>query len=138
MNVKVTSFDESEGDVRFVRDAVFGDEQSVLRGLDFDGNDPHCIHVVAEEDDGSPIGTGRIQADGRIGRLAVLKSRRNRGVGGKMLEALIESARGRGLEQVYLHAQLHSIPFYETRGFETDGAEFMEAGIRHVTMTRSI
>ena len=58
------------------------------------------------------------------------------GIGARMLEALVASARDRGLEKVYLHAQVQAISFYERRGFEPDGAEFLEAGMRHVTMMR--
>jgi predicted GNAT family N-acyltransferase len=137
MNIKVTSFEESGEDIRCVRDVVFGMEQKVRRELDWDGNDPHCAHVVAVDNGGNPIGTGRMQPDGRIGRLAVLKQWRNRGIGSGMLEALVETARRNGLEKVYLHAQVHAVPFYEKNGFDRDGDEFMEAGIRHMNMTRN-
>jgi predicted GNAT family N-acyltransferase len=120
-----------------VRDAVFGHEQHVAREIDFDDQDPHCVHVVATDAGGTPIGTGRMQPDGRIGRLSVLKQWRGQGIGARMLEALVASARGRGSKKVYLHAQVQAIPFYERRGFARDGAEFLEAGMRHVTMTRS-
>ena len=137
MNLKLTSYEESEGKIRSIRDTVFGQEQKVPREINWDGNDPDCIHIVALDKDDKPIGTGRIQADGKIGRLAVLKDWRNRGFGGKMLETLVESACSQGLKQVHLHAQVHAILFYEKRGFEKDGEEFMEAGIRHINMTRS-
>ena len=134
--ISITSFAESAADIRSVRDTVFGHEQHVAREIDFDGTDPDCVHVVATDAGGTPIGTGRIQPDGRIGRLSVLKGWRGQGIGARMLEALVVSARGRGLEKVYLHAQVQAIPFYEKRGFERDGAEFLEAGMRHMTMTR--
>jgi len=92
-----------------VRDTVFGAEQKVRRELDWDGIDIQCIHVVATDDRGNPIGTGRMQLDGRIGRLAVLKEWRNGGIGGQMIEALIETARRRGLGGVRLHAQLQAV-----------------------------
>ena len=79
MHTKVTSFGESESDIRSIRDTVFGEEQKVPRELDWDGNDPSCIHVVATDSEGAAIGTGRMQPDGRIGRLAVLKQWRRRG-----------------------------------------------------------
>jgi predicted GNAT family N-acyltransferase len=138
MNIKIASYGESERQIRAVRDAVFGREQKVPREIDWDGNDPRCVQVVATDDGGLPIGAGRMQPDGRIGRLAVLKRRRGQGVGRKMLEALIESARRQGFHQVHVHAQVQAIPFYEKSGFRKVGAEFLEAGIRHVHMTRSI
>jgi len=138
VNIRVTSFEESEEDVRFVRDTVFGDEQKVRRNLDWDGMDAKCIHVIATDNRRNPIGTGRMQPDGRIGRLAVLKSWRNRGIGGRMLEALVKAACSLDKDEVYLHAQLPAVPFYQKRGFEKEGEEFIEAGIHHINMTRSI
>jgi predicted GNAT family N-acyltransferase len=137
MDIDVTTFEQAEAAIRSVRDAVFGEEQKVPRELDWDGIDPQCTHVLATDGNGTPIGTGRMQRDGRIGRLAVLKSCRDRGVGGKMLEALIESARSSGPESVYVHAQAHAISFYEKRGFRRTGVPFTEAGIQHVNMTRN-
>ena len=136
MDTKVVSYEASESDIRFVRDTVFGEEQKVHRELDWDGMDPYCIHVVATDDDGNPIGTGRMQPDGRIGRLSILKSWRGQGIGTGILETLVESARRRGLEKVYLHAQLQAVSFYEKRGFEKDREAFAEAGILHINMTR--
>jgi predicted GNAT family N-acyltransferase len=137
MNIRTTSFEESEEDIRFVRDTVFGEEQKVCRELDWDGMDTRCIHVVATDTRRNPIGTGRMQPDGRIGRLGVLKTWRGRGIGGRMLEALIESAHSLDLDEVHLHAQLQMVSFYYKRGFAKDGGEFMEVGIRHINMTRS-
>ena len=136
MKIKVVSYAVSERDFRHIRDTVPGHEQQIPRELDWDGNDRDCLHVVATDKEGTTIGTGRIQADGKIGRLAVLKHWRSRGVGARMLEALVESARSRGLEKVYLHAQAHAVPYYEKSGFEKEGDEFIEVGIRHVNMMR--
>ena len=136
MNIRITTFEASEREIRFVRDTVFGGEQDVPRELDWDIHDPDCVHAVATDESDNPIGTGRVLPDGRIGRLAVLKPWRGRGIGGEMLEALVQSARRRGLDEVYLHAQVHAMPFYEKSRFKQDGDEFVEAGIKHVNMTR--
>ena len=138
MRIQITSFRDSEADIRSLRDCVFGVEQGVPRELDWDGQDAHCTHVLAKDNDGIPIGTGRMRADGKIGRLAVLRHCRKQGVGGKMLETLVGAAHQRQLEQVYLHAQCHAIAFYEEHGFRIDGEEFQEAGILHVSMIRDL
>jgi predicted GNAT family N-acyltransferase len=138
VNIKVTSFEASEGSIRAIRDAVFGEEQHVAPELDWDGMDSSCIHVVATSASGRAIGTGRIQPDGKIGRLAVLKDWRGRGAGKEMLEALVETARRRGLAEVHLHAQVHAVAFYEKLGFEKVGPEFIEASINHINMVRNI
>ena len=55
-----------------VRTAVFVDEQGVPPEIEMDSEDAGCHHLLAllgEE----AVGTARLLADGRIGRLAVLK-----------------------------------------------------------------
>lgn len=136
--IRLAAFAEVEREVRAVRDEVFGREQSVPRELDWDGNDARCVHAVALDGEGRPVGTGRLQPDGRIGRLAVVKPWRQRGVGGRLLEALVEAARARGLGEVRLHAQIQAEEFYARRGFEPDGPEFLEAGLRHRVMRRGL
>ena len=138
MNIKITSFDESENEIRVLRDTVFGIEQGVPRDLDWDGEDPYCAHALVKDGEGSVIGTGRIRSDGKIGRLAVLEDRRGNGVGGIILEALIGEAHARRLNRVYLHAQSQTVPFYEKHKFRKQGSEFVEAGIPHVKMVRNI
>ncbi|MBD3242968.1 MAG: GNAT family N-acetyltransferase [Chitinivibrionales bacterium] len=138
MYVKVTTFQDSETDIRFVRDTVFGREQGVSDDIEWDGMDPGCVHVVAYDDSGKPVGTGRLQPDGKIGRMAVVKSARQRGVGARMLDVLVAAARDRGLRELHLHAQTHAVSFYVRRGFEIDGDEFMEAGIPHVRMRATV
>jgi len=138
MNVIIRSFRESEKEIRFIRDIVFGQEQNVAREVDWDGKDSQSIQVVATDDDKNPVGTGRMQRDGKIGRLAVLDSWRGQGIGQKMLRVLVETAEKEGFPEVCLHAQIHAISFYEKCRFHKDGKEFLEAGIPHVKMTRNI
>ncbi len=137
MGIIITSFEKSAEDIRLVRDAVFGQEQQVSPELDWDGNDADSIHVLATDKEGNAIGTGRMQADGKIGRLAVLKQWRGQGVGAGMLKALVELACTRGFETIRLHAQVQVVAFYEKNGFQKQGPAFLEAGIRHIKMTRS-
>lgn len=117
-----------------VRRAVFIEEQNVPEDLEWDEHDEHAYHVLALADDGTAIGTGRLKVDCHIGRMAVLKSWRGRGVGGAVLEALLELAQKEGCTEVRLHAQTHAIPFYARFGFTPVGEVFEEAGIPHRLM----
>jgi predicted GNAT family N-acyltransferase len=137
MNIQVTSWNESEADIRTVRNRVFVQEQMIPLALEWDGNDPCSTHVVAYDRGGNAVGTGRIQCDGRIGRLVVLKPFRGLEIGAKLLNALIELADLQNLKKIYLHAQLYAIPFYEKSGFKQDGPAFLEDGIHHVNMRRN-
>lgn len=119
-----------------LRTRVFVDEQGVPPAIEIDGLDPDCVHVVAETPAGAVIGTGRLLPEGRIGRLAVERAWRRRGVGRALLDALVACARERGFATVELHAQTRAIGFYAAAGFAARGPEFDDAGIPHRRMTR--
>lgn len=118
-----------------IRRMVFVDEQKVPEALEWDGLDPECVHVLAAAASGMPIGTGRLLPDGHIGRMAVLKDWRGRGVGGALLAALIEAAREAGHARAQLNAQVHALGFYARYGFVAEGPVFDDAGIPHRAMT---
>jgi len=124
--------------LRAVRRAVFVEEQHVPEELEWDDEDARSRHVVAVASDGSPVGTGRLLRDGHIGRMAVLKPWRGRGVGSAMMESLVRLARQAGHDALVLHAQTHAAGFYGRHGFVAQGEEFMEAGIPHVLMVRKL
>jgi predicted GNAT family N-acyltransferase len=121
-----------------VRRAVFVEEQRVPEALEWDGRDERCQHVLAMARDGAAIGTGRLLPDGHIGRMAVLKAWRGRGVGGAMLAELIAAARAAGHVRAHLNAQTHALGFYARFGFVAEGPEFDDAGIPHRAMTLAL
>lgn len=114
-----------------VRLMVFVAEQKVPKEEEIDALDPVSTHFVARDSRHMVVGTARLTPDGR---LAVLKPFRGRGVGAKLLEAVLECARGSGLKEVTLHAQVHARGFYEKYGFKAEGAVFDECGIDHIQM----
>lgn len=120
--------------LRRIRETVFVREQHVPVELEWDGLDARCDHVLALDTADTPIGTGRLTAGHRIGRMAVLPDWRSRGVGAAMLHALIECAHAHRWPRVTLHAQADAIGFYRRFGFTGHGDEFVEAGIRHQWM----
>ena len=89
-------------------------EQEVPIELELDGTDSECRHLLAFDSEGRPIGTARMQANGHIGRIAVVKSSRRRSVGSQLLEALVESAREAGLAPVDLDSQVHALGLYRS------------------------
>lgn len=121
-------------DARTIRFEVFVEEQKVPAELEMDHMDAVCVHAVAYDAAGTPIGTGRLLPDGHIGRMAVRKAGRGTGVGSALLQGLMAQARTRGDRQVVLSSQTHAAPFYERHGFTIDGDEFFEAGISHINM----
>lgn len=119
-----------------IRYRVFVEEQRVPEALEWDGLDDRAIHILGRIDGGPACGTGRLLTSGQIGRMAVLPAARGRGLGGRLLTALLAAADTAGIARVFLHGQLPALDFYRRFGFEPVGAEFMEAGIRHRIMER--
>ncbi|RJG06156.1 GNAT family N-acetyltransferase [Noviherbaspirillum cavernae] len=121
-------------DAQAIRYDVFVIEQHVPVELEWDDMDAACVHALAYDDQGAAVGTGRLLPDGHIGRMAVRSQARGSGIGGAILDALMQQARDRGDRAVMLNAQTHAAPFYRRYGFVQEGEEFMEAGIPHVQM----
>ena len=120
-------------EAKCIRFAVFVEEQGVLAQIELDAMDEHCLHALAFEQDAA-VGTGRLLPDGHIGRMAVLKAWRGRGVGAALLERLVQAARERGDAEVVLSAQVHALGFYRAHGFTAYGNVYDEAGIPHQAM----
>jgi len=131
--LKLTRWDKDQTLLSAIRRKVFIEEQQVPEELEWDDDDKACVHVLVT-DNNTPIATGRIKMDGHIGRMAVLKDYRNKGIGSAVLEALINFSKTLKMKSVYLHAQTTAIPFYEKHGFKISSEEFMDAGIPHKKM----
>lgn len=136
MNYTLTfgSWTEQRDDARSVRYDVFVIEQKIPVELEWDELDPLCMHVVAYDEAGQAVGTARLLPDGHIGRMAVKQAVRKNGVGGAILERMLQVAKQRGDHAVRLNAQKQAEPFYARYGFVRDGTEFKEAGIPHISM----
>jgi predicted GNAT family N-acyltransferase len=117
-----------------IRRVVFIEEQRVPEADEWDGEDEASVHVLARLNR-DPVGTGRLNPAGKIGRIAVIAGLRGRGVGTRILLRLLEEARRLGIREPFLHAQVQAVPFYEKLGFSSQGGEFDEAGIPHVRMS---
>jgi predicted GNAT family N-acyltransferase len=134
ITMRFGDWDTLRNDAQSIRFEVFVHEQNVPAEIELDEMDPLSLHAVAYDGAGVPVGTGRLLPDGHIGRMAVRKLARGTGIGGALLQALMEKARARGDVRVVLSAQTHAAPFYAAHGFALKGEEFFEAGIAHVEM----
>ncbi len=125
-----------------LRRDVFETEQNIPRPLDRDPYDYSADHVVAFDEKGRCVGTGRIvRLDARtaqVGRMAVAKDVRKSGVGALVLDALERMAAMRGLSDVLLASQLPAESFYKNRGFARQGEVFLDQGVPHVMMRKTI
>jgi len=133
----ICDYESNTEDICAIRYEVFVEEQNVPEELEIDGLDNEAKHVLAFVD-GLSIGTGRIQNDGHIGRLAVLKKYRKQGAGKLIMKELIKWAQDMSLEKVWLSSQWHAHSFYLDLGFVCVGEIYKEAGIDHIKMFRVI
>jgi predicted GNAT family N-acyltransferase len=133
--IELMTWDKARAHAAPVRMVVFVEEQRVPAELEMDERDAACLHAIAFDGERA-VGTGRLLPDGHIGRMAVLKAFRGKGVGGEILEALVGAARRRGERETVLSAQTHALAFYRAHGFEAFGAEYEEAGLPHQDMRR--
>jgi predicted GNAT family N-acyltransferase len=133
-HVEVASWEADQPHLRTVREQVFLVEQRIPENEEWDALDAPSIHALARASDGTPIGTGRLTPERMIGRMAVLREWRGKGVGDAILRTLMEQARARGWTELTLRSQTHAVPFYARLGFVREGEEFEEAGIPHCVM----
>jgi predicted GNAT family N-acyltransferase len=139
-----------------LRELVFCGEQGVPREEEIDGRDDDALHLVAlDPENGRVVGTLRVLLDtvraddraraddepahagapvAKIGRVAVAREWRRRGIALRMLELALAAARERGCARARLAAQLEAVALYEHAGFAVESELFEEAGIQHVWM----
>lgn len=139
MNISISLIDWEQGrsSLLRIRHEVFVEEQGVPVELEHDAQDRDARHLLVSID-GQPVATARMLADGHIGRMAVLREWRRRGIGTAMLRRLIGLARADGLVEVVLNAQVVAEPFYQGLGFDARGGLFEDAGIAHRQMVLNI
>jgi predicted GNAT family N-acyltransferase len=139
--ILIKTWQEAEQEAYFVRKQVFIEEQGVPVNMELDEFDSTAKHALAYVNSDC-VGTARLIAFpgkvGRIGRMAVLQTYRRQGIGGNLLNALLESCKSQGMAQLELHAQLSAMSFYEQFGFIARGEMYYEAGIAHRDMILSI
>ena len=136
LQVKQISSDEAKALAFAIRLRVFVSEQGVPRDVELDDDDERAIHFLATIS-ARPVGTARLVMHGKkakIGRMAVLKKYRRKGIGAALLKRGIAAAKSRGARTIFLHAQVPVIEFYEKMGFRCVGPGFDEAGIAHRQM----
>jgi predicted GNAT family N-acyltransferase len=123
-----------------LRERVFCIEQGVPVDADRDGRDHESTHIVAVED-ARVLGTCRLLFRGivaRLGRLAVEPGERGRGIAGAILREADRVAIEGGARRIDLHAQTYALSLYTANGYVERGRRFVEEGIEHVAMEKTL
>ena len=137
MRIDLLPWEKAEPLAAPIRFALFMEDQQAA-GFELDDLDKECVHAVAYDDAGKAIATARLMPDGQIGRMAVVKEWRRRGVGAELLETLINEARKRGLAEVRLSAPVQALEFYRSQGFVAEGKIRPEGGVLQQPMKKPL
>ena len=136
-------------EIFLVRREVFVEEQKVVLSVEFDHfdtlnaiNSGTVIHLMARLK-GHTLGTGRLILTkdcfagnhvAKIGRIAVRKELRRRGIGLALMSKFHEIACDMGFGGIVLSAQLQAENFYRTLGYKKLGLPYDDVGIAHQDM----
>ncbi len=140
-SVKVTHTNwQIHGDaLHDIRHNVFVEEQNIDPSLEWEDIDNSATHFLALIND-QPAGCARLCIEdnhGHIGRVAVKKQYRGKGIASLLMQDVIAYARAQSLTQLELNAQTYACSLYEAFGFVQSGPEFLEDGtnIPHIPMS---
>ena len=76
--------------------------------------------------------------DVKIRQMAVRPSHQRQGYGREIIRRLEHDLVRQGFTQVSMNARLEAVPFYESLGYSTTGDDFVEVGIPHVRMQKTL
>jgi predicted GNAT family N-acyltransferase len=125
---------------RHIRQTVFVDEQGFNE--EFDSIDRECVHLLCYQNDAA-VGTCRIIYSDKynsymIGRVAVLKEYRKKGVGRKLMEAAEEYLKDKDIKYVLVSSQKRAIPFYKKIGYTPIGDFYLDEHYPHILMRKEL
>ena len=140
MRYEVTS--EVSAAERMIREKVFMEEQGFRNEFDAVDSAPGTRHLTAF-DGSAPAGCCRIfpgsaPGEWHIGRLAVLRPLRHRGIASALLAEAVEILRKLGAAEIFLGAQCHAKGLYEKYGWHVCGEIYDDEGAPHVPMVREL
>jgi predicted GNAT family N-acyltransferase len=104
--------------------------------------DEGALHFLALQKE-TPIGTVRLlyppaSEKFKLGRLAVRKIARGKGVAQKLIAALEAEAKELGAKEVYAGSQVPVRPLYEKAGYQAIGDGYLDEGQPHIMMLKSL
>ncbi|MGE8033599.1 GNAT family N-acetyltransferase [Lysinibacillus sp. KCTC 33748] len=140
-NVKIVETAKEHEDAFAVRKQVFVEEQGVPLHLECDAEDASATHFIMYEDN-DPVGAARLRNivddAAKIERVCILQDQRGKKLGALIMKEMEKYAISINKKKLKLHAQSYAIPFYEKLGYAVTSPEFMDAGIPHRAMEKTI
>ncbi|WP_338985361.1 GNAT family N-acetyltransferase [Spiroplasma endosymbiont of Diplazon laetatorius] len=122
-----------------IRVKVFCEEQKYPLSEEVDELDKSSFHVLGFYEN-EPVACARIlkkDQEWYLGRIAVLKEFRGKGLGSELVNYLVEySTTKLNAEKIYLSAQETAVKLYEKAGFKIISEPFYDGAIKHFKMVR--
>jgi predicted GNAT family N-acyltransferase len=142
VDVRLGGWSQLGRDAQALRTRVFVEEQGIPVEIERDARDEGCLHAVAYNRMGLPVGAARLVSEpgraARVGRMAVRADLRGSGVGSVMLAALTQAARERGHAELLALAQESALGFWRRSGYRTRGERHDVAGVPHTEMALTL
>lgn len=147
MEIEIKTFEELSSQELYkilrLRSEVFVVEQDCVY-QDIDNKDQRALHVLGMEE-GILVAYARCFEPGiyfdeaAIGRILVRENYRKMGYGHEITKAAIKAVKSKfKADKIKISAQTYLVIFYESHGFKTVGDRYLEDGIPHVAMVRSL
>jgi predicted GNAT family N-acyltransferase len=138
MNVKI--FDNIVDEARQIRETVFIKEQGFEK--EYDELDSVAKHIVIY-DGNIAVGTCRVfwcdeENSYHVGRIAVLKEHRKKGLGALLMEEAEKLTRELGGKTLKLGGQLRAAGFYERMGYTAYGEQYLDEGYPHIPFVKHL
>ena len=138
--MEIKAYERLCDDALKIRITVFVEEQGFRD--EFDDIDERALHLVAYDGE-KAVATCRCfyESDPKvwhIGRVAVLKEYRGKGLGKQVMEEAERRISLKGGKVCELSSQCRARGFYESCGYEAEGEIYLDEGCPHVKMAKHI
>jgi predicted GNAT family N-acyltransferase len=136
--MNILAFDFLPKEAMDIRIKVFCDEQGFVDEMD--DIDSFSTHFLVFDNDKAVATCRLFEQNGKhiLGRFAVLKDYRNKGVGRLLMSFVEDTLLSVGYNELYLHSQLRAKKFYEKCGFVSFGEIDCEENCPHIWMKKSL
>ena len=141
MNIQIVQTSQEKQDAFSVRSTVFIKEQGVPEHIELDQYDDEAIHFICYAASKEPIAAGRVRFldnAGKLERICVIKELRGNAIGADLIKQMENAIQAEGKPLAKLHAQTHATKFYKRLGYHVTSKPFMDAGIEHVAMEKTL
>lgn len=76
--------------------------------------------------------------EGKLFQTAVYPEYQSKGIGKRLVKFLEDEVRKMGVKKIFLHSRYVVKDFYKKLGYEEEGGMFIEVGVEHIRMVKSV